>query len=208
MLPTICINASRKYEAFASTRHALRALEIKKGRQMGSDIDNTSDVLERFLDRLSQRNETFRVNIAAARRFFWIGAKSFFVIFVMALLVVGSLIGYQSLDKAGWLVHNHDTPVWIQGDWLVGEYRDCQMRTPTVPAQKKELDSLDSLPRLLCGEDANGLFNFQRETALVPVPPNIQAPPLGLMYLFGVTASELDNKFHTLPARCYFTIPK
>ena len=38
---------------------------------------------------------------------------------------------YSSLDRAGWIVREHQTPVWIQGDWLSGEYRTCQMLTST-----------------------------------------------------------------------------
>jgi hypothetical protein len=33
----------------------------------------------------------------------------------------------RSLDNSGWIPHSHDTPTWIQGDWLAGEYRICEM---------------------------------------------------------------------------------
>jgi len=97
---------------------------------------------------------------------------------------------------------DHDTPVWIQGDWLVGEFRVCQMRTKTVPEQRKDLDSLDKLPRLFCGEDANGLFDFQT-TAVVREPGEFALPPQGGMYFIGVTADDLAADFHVLPVR-YF----
>ena len=91
----------------------------------------------------------------------WSGAKIIIQwavgLFVVGLIVALVVDGYQSLDNSGWITHDHDTPVWIQGDWLVGEYRDCQMRTKTVPAQRKDLDSLNELPRLFCAEDANGV---------------------------------------------------
>jgi hypothetical protein len=105
-----------------------------------------------------------------------------------------AVAGYQGIDESGWITHNHDTPVWIQGDWLVGEYRDCQMRTRTVPAQRKDLDSLNELPRLFCAEDANGLFDFQHETALIPPPPD--------------TANDLDRDFHVLPVRYFGRIDR
>jgi hypothetical protein len=127
--------------------------------------------------------------------------KGIAFLFLIGLAFAFLYSGFTSLDQAGWITHNHDTPVWIQGDWLVGEYRDCQMRTKTVPEQRKDLDSLDKLPRLFCSQDADGLFDFQRATALVAPPPDVQAPPQGNMYLFTVTSSELDHEFHTMPAR-------
>ncbi len=33
----------------------------------------------------------------------------------------------MTLDNSGWIPHSHDTPIWIQGDWLAGEYRICEM---------------------------------------------------------------------------------
>ena len=32
-----------------------------------------------------------------------------------------------TLDNSGWIRHSHDTPIWIQGDWLTSEYRICEM---------------------------------------------------------------------------------
>lgn len=120
------------------------------------------------------------------------------------LLGIGFVIAigfsvYQSLDHSGWITHNQDTPVWIQGNWIVGEYRDCQMRTKTVPPKRKDLDSVDKLPRLFCADDKNGLFDFQ--ATVVTPPPDIKAPPEGAMYLIGVTAADLDHAFHVMPVR-------
>lgn len=125
---------------------------------------------------------------------------------VLLFIVAGVYASYQALDKAGWVSHDHDTPIWIQGDWLVGEYRDCQMRTKTVPAQRKDLDSLDKLPRLFCGEDVNGLFDFQHE--IEPPLHDVQAPPEGSMYFIGVTADDLDRNFHVLPVRYFGRIDR
>ncbi len=33
----------------------------------------------------------------------------------------------RTLDNSGWIVHSHDTPIWIGGEWLTGEYRICEM---------------------------------------------------------------------------------
>jgi hypothetical protein len=32
------------------------------------------------------------------------------------------------LDEAGWIPHHHDTPVFVTGDWMVGELRTCKMQ--------------------------------------------------------------------------------
>lgn len=33
----------------------------------------------------------------------------------------------RTLDNSGWIEHSHDTPIWIGGEWLTGEYRICEM---------------------------------------------------------------------------------
>jgi len=120
--------------------------------------------------------------------------------FLVAVVVIAySIGGYQELNRRGWISHDHDTPVWIEGDWMVGELRDCQMRTKTVPDKRKDLDSLEKLPRLFCGQDAKGLFDFQRE--IEPPSHPIEAPPEGAMYLIGVTSPQLDQNFHLMPVR-------
>ena len=57
--------------------------------------------------------------------------RGFIAVVALWVLAAVGLAGYASLDESGWIVHNHDTPVWVQGDWLVGEYRDCKMLTTT-----------------------------------------------------------------------------
>ena len=34
---------------------------------------------------------------------------------------------YKLIDDAGWIEDEHDTPIWIQGEWLADEYRVCEM---------------------------------------------------------------------------------
>lgn len=107
--------------------------------------------------------------------------------------------------------HDHDTPVWIQGDWLVGEYRDCQMRTKTVPENDKNIDYPARLPRLFCGEDRNGVFDFQRESGLLSLllpPADAKPPQEGAMYFVTVTSDELDHDFHVMPVRYYGRIDR
>ncbi len=102
--------------------------------------------------------------------------------------------------------HDHDTPVWIQGDWLVGEYRDCEMRTKTEPKSDDSLDALAKLPRLFCGDDSNGLVDFQREVN--PALQGAQSLPYGYSFDTSVTAETLDRYFHTLPVRYFGRIDR
>ena len=45
----------------------------------------------------------------------------------LLILAAISYWGHGWLNEQGWIEHGHDTPVWIQGEWLVGEYRVCEM---------------------------------------------------------------------------------
>ena len=122
-------------------------------------------------------------------------------VFLIVIACGLALAGYESYESSQPV--DHDTPVWIQGDWLAGEFRVCQMRTKAVPEQRKDLDSLTKLPRLFCGNDANGLFDFQRQIAL---PSDTPAPAPGEMYFVGVTTEDLDGDFHVLPVSYFGSI--
>lgn len=126
---------------------------------------------------------------------------------LLAIVAVGvGAAVWSGVDRFGYMTHDHDTPVWIQGDWMVGEYRHCQMRTKTVPPKRKDLDSLDKLPRMFCGQDANGLFDFQRE--IDPPSHDVQAPPEGTIYLIGVTSAANEQNFHLMPVRYWGRIDR
>lgn len=86
------------------------------------------------------------------------GCLFFFVIIVILLPIAL----YEPLDEAGWIHHSHDTPVWIQGDWMNGEYRDCEMLTGYNPPNKIfSSDNPNDYPRLFCGLRHNyELSNF------------------------------------------------
>ena len=118
---------------------------------------------------------------------FWVFLAGFSL--AIAIMLYESYESHQPVD--------HDTPVWIQGDWLVGEYRVCKMRTKMQPAYP---DTLAKLPRLFCGKDANGVADFQRETY-----PDLQNAmlPSSDVFVASVTADEFDSLFHVLPVR-YF----
>jgi hypothetical protein len=79
---------------------------------------------------------------------------------VLAIWLVGAVgIGaYTSLDEAGWITHNHDTPVWIAGDWIIGEYRTCQLLTTTpIAGRVRSQEARTELPRLLVAQLATRL---------------------------------------------------
>lgn len=65
---------------------------------------------------------------------------------------------YRILDGYGWVEHDHDTPVWIQGEWLAGEYRICQMPGPVW-------GELPTYAYLLCGK-GGGLTATQSSSSV------------------------------------------
>lgn len=111
------------------------------------------------------------------------------------LLFIGVIAGialrlyesYESHQPA-----DHDTPVWIQNDWLVGEYRVCQMRTKM---QTTDQNSPAKLPRLFCAQDDIGFIDFQLETDA--------ARQNAMLSTGDVTANVFDSYFHVLPVRYY-----
>lgn len=120
--------------------------------------------------------------------------------FVVAIVYAS----YQTLDNAGWIPHSHDTPVWIQGDWLVGEYRTCGMLTRTqLTGSVRSQKVLAELPRLLCGRDWDnaGLFEFVNATTDVS-----EATKNALWN--GGDWSVLDGYFHVFPVRYYGRIDR
>jgi hypothetical protein len=117
----------------------------------------------------------------------------------LLVLFVAGVVFYQRADQGGWIPHSYDTPVWIQGDWLVGEYRDCGMLTKTqLTGSVRSQKVLAELPRLLCGGewDNAGLFEFVNATTDVS-----EATKNALW--FGGDWSALDSYFHILPVRYY-----
>lgn len=122
------------------------------------------------------------------------------IIFVCRMLGVLILVLFLAhaantwLDSIGWISHDHDTPVWIPGDWMVGEYRDCGMRTTTPFAgivQSQEARA--ELPRLFCGKNWAGEGVSEFEIAM-PGPDAAVNAILGK-----VDWGTFDNSFHILP---------
>jgi hypothetical protein len=84
--------------------------------------------------------------------------KTFLGWAVAIAILWGLTIGtYRIANDAGWIMHDHDTPVWMDGNWLVGEFRYCQMLTTTprfggtMPAGIRP-----DLPRMFCGTHGAG----------------------------------------------------
>ena len=114
------------------------------------------------------------------------------------ILVIACLFGlYAWLDESGWISHSHNTPTWIQGDWIVGEYRDCGMRTQMQPAPS---DDLGKLPRMFCSQDAIGYVDFQLETTTIRHNSGIAVG--------SVTDDAFDSYFHVLPVHYYGRIDR
>ncbi len=111
--------------------------------------------------------------------------------------------GYEWLDTRGWIEHSHDTPVWISGDWIVGEYRDCGMLTTTPPIGVVLSPMVRAeLPRLFCGKkwESVGIEEFQ-----LAMPSYTDATNA---IWNGDDWSEFDGNFHVLPVRYFGRIDR
>lgn len=148
--------------------------------------------------RLSMKLNDDTTGLASLRPGLRALVKSVGAFLVIGLFTAIGISAYSSLDDAGWITHNHDTPVWIQGNWMVGEYRTCQLLTTRSwelspdqlpPRMKAEL------PRLLCGRGnpdnlSGSLIGFESE---VPAAS-------GLIW-GGGDWGTFDSYFHVLPVR-------
>ena len=127
-----------------------------------------------------------------------------FVKTVVGVVVLGLAISivmasHQTLDESGWITHDHVTPVWIDGNWMVGEYRTCQLLTTTpIAGAVQSPDARSELPRLLCGRNetdavAGSLSEFENA---VPGWTSATNPLSG-----GSDWTAFDSYFHVLPVR-------
>jgi hypothetical protein len=83
----------------------------------------------------------------------WRALKFFFGLIVIVIV----LAVYFSADEAGFIVHHHNVPTWIKGDWMVGEYRICNMQVANAAYSREDRATM---PRLYCGTDDNGFTDF------------------------------------------------
>jgi hypothetical protein len=113
---------------------------------------------------------------------------------IFPLLIVGIVaywgyLGYGWLDGEGWIEHNHDTPVWIKGEWLAGEYRLCRM--PLSPNQSLPLSA-----HLLCGQ--SGVDTLKDENAW-PTDFVGSISDHEFFMLMAGQWSDVEQHFHVLP---------
>jgi hypothetical protein len=113
-------------------------------------------------------------------------------VFVIAWVVIALAINAcawveGTIDDFGWIRHSHDTPVWIGGDWLTGEYRACKM--PLMPNH-----SLPASAHLICGQDF-------KEDLDDPWPQDFvgSIPNHDLYELMGSKWDAAEHYFHVLP---------
>jgi len=50
------------------------------------------------------------------------------VLLLIAIAIQVCMAIYRGIDESGWIPHHEDTPVLTKGEWLVGEFRVCQMK--------------------------------------------------------------------------------
>jgi len=94
---------------------------------------------------------------------------------------------YRVLDDYGWIEHDHDTPVWIKGEWLAGEYRVCQM--PLVPWQP-----LPDSAHLLCAQR-----HIEMDEDAWPPDFIDSISEIEFVELVAGKWSPLEHHFHILP---------
>lgn len=161
--------------------------------QVGNQVERESPERLDGVERKQTRWCRFGVWLRDWSRAVWSGTK-IIVQWAVGLFVVGFIValvvnGYQSLDNSGWITHDHDTPVWIQGDWLVGEYRKCDMPVRTT--------------RLFCGGDAIGGGSIVGFTGSVSDDDAANALNAAMTRNAQTDWTPLEKYFHVLPVRYY-----
>ena len=126
---------------------------------------------------------------------------------VLWVLLVGACVTGVGLYHSGWIPRSHDTPVWIGGDWLVGEYRTCDLLiAPPLARDVPSEQALGELPRLFCGrDDPTFLGSVTDFEFAMPVPEMTDA----LNAVKGEEGwSTFEGYFHVLPVRYYGRIDR
>jgi len=108
---------------------------------------------------------------------------------ILALLAAGGIAAFSSLKQNGWIPHSHDTPVWIQSDWLVGEYRECDMPARTT--------------RLFCGRDSIAGKSIAGFADSVSDDDATNAFNAAMTRNAQTDWTPLEKYFHVLPVRYY-----
>ena len=53
--------------------------------------------------------------------------KTFTKLLLLIFLALGVYAAYKGLEHYGWITHDRELPVLINGNWMTGEYRDCYL---------------------------------------------------------------------------------
>jgi hypothetical protein len=105
--------------------------------------------------------------------------------------IIFLFVGFHQLNESGYFAHDHDTPVWIKGSWMVGEYRKCSMMQKTKAYTPQEAQTF---PRLLCSDD--------------PSSPDVLSDFLASAPAADINWSIVGKSFHELPVKYYGRIDR
>ncbi len=123
----------------------------------------------------------------------WTGLIIAVVLFLCAKSIYGVIEG--AVDDSGWVEHSRDTPVWISGEWMTGEYRVCKM--PLMPRK-----TLPSSAHLLCG------VNYAADEESWPVDFINSISEHGFNGLMGSKWDAVEQYFHVLPVKFWGRIDR
>ena len=65
-------------------------------------------------------------------------------ILLVAAMIAGVVLGYEKLDETGNISHDADVLVYINGNWMTGEYRGCFGVTDAKSGKMLALDCAES----------------------------------------------------------------
>lgn len=123
--------------------------------------------------------------------------SSAWVVGALLLFLVGSQ-GWSFLHRTLWTAHDLDTRVWIGGEWLVGEFRYCQMQTGFGRGSEENRNFVENLPRLYCGEEEADTPKFETDTASVLTSPDSSTAPGGVSPPIDSALGPDSHRFHLM----------
>lgn len=91
--------------------------------------------------------------------------------FFFYLLFLAGRWTLRAIDESGWWSRNHDTPIFFDGSWLVGEYRACGMLTDSISGDgfTRTTTEIAHLPELYCGRAAYAHADEMAISHVMPV---------------------------------------
>jgi hypothetical protein len=105
----------------------------------------------------------------------------------------------SAVDDTGWIEHSHDTPVWMEDNWIEGEYRMCAM----LPGKRRA-----SAKHLLCGHSGDQ-YVTDSSAWLRDFLPAIQThDPVKIMDSYWTDWTSVESIFHVLPVEYWGRIDR